>query len=83
MKPCIICFLVGVIVSSGGAFVYIQDMKSDLKQTSKNTTEKAEKIISEKVKESVKNTTDDAKRLGKQVLENAKEKIHQATEPSD
>jgi len=83
MKSCIICFLVGVAVSSGGAYVYIQDMKSELKQASKNTTEKAEEIIADKLKDSVKQTADDAKRLGKQVIEGAKEKIHEATKPSE
>jgi len=83
MKPCIICFLLGAIVSSGGAYVYIENMKEELKQASKQTTENAEKILADKLKDSVKQTADDAKRLGKKVLEGAKEKIHEATEPTN
>lgn len=82
MKPCIICFLLGVIVTGGGAYYYIENMKSELKHASKEATEKAEKVLSDKIKSSVKQTADDAKRLGKEVLEGAKEKIHEATEPS-
>ena len=43
----------------------------------------ADQELQDKVKKSVKQTAEDAKRLGKKVLDDTKEKIHKATEPKE
>lgn len=83
MKACSICFLLGVVLSSGAAYVYIDKLKTEFAQANKAAAEQSGQFIKKKLKDTVIQTTEDAKRIGKKVIEGAKEKIHEATEPSD
>lgn len=69
-------FILGLIVGAGAGYL-VATSRIDLRQTIEGTNEKA---MEEKVKNSVKETTEEAKRLGKRVIEDTKEKIHKATE---
>ena len=83
MKACTICFLVGVAITGGGAYVYTDKMKAEFAQANKAAADQSGQMMKKKLKETVQQTTEGAKRIGKQVIEGAKEKIHEATEPSD
>ena len=73
MKSWIKGFLMGLVVGAVVAF--------PLGMNWNDPQVKLPVVGDQPLKEQVKKTTDEAKRVGKQVIEETREKIHKATEP--